>query len=185
MKRFLLIIGSVFALLMPTRAYADIIFTPFAGVTFGGDAPSSKFNWGGNVTLMGAVVGIELDFGYSPNFFNQDTGTAVISDSNVVTLMGNLIVGVGRGPFRPYVSGGLGLLRSDVEAGTLFDTNSVNDFGFNVGGGVFMFFTKHFGIRGDIRYFRSLLDPSDDNDLDVFLGSIDFWRGVGGVSFKF
>ena len=30
-----------------------------------------------------------------------------------------------------------------------------NDFGWNVGGGMFIFFGDHFGIRGDIRYFHA------------------------------
>ena len=185
MKRLFLVVCSVVLLLVPVRANADIIFTPFAGVTFGGDAPSNQFTWGGNITLMGAVVGLELDYSYTADFFNEQPGTALVTGSNVTSLMGNIIAGVGVGPVRPYVSGGLGLLRSRVDSESLFDTDSVNDFGFNVGAGVMGFFTKHVGFRGDVRYFRTLLDPDNDNALDVFVGKLDYWRGVGGLSFKF
>ena len=36
-------------------------------------------------------------------------------DSNVMTFMGNLVIGIGGGPVRPYVVGGVGLIRSAVD----------------------------------------------------------------------
>src|SRR4029078_9742859 len=119
------------------------------------------------VTLpgMGAgVVGFELDFGYSPNFFETGTASnnnfAFTNDSNVITLTGNAIVGIpvgGHGPpIRPYVFGGVGLIRSNVQDfGQPFDVTTKNDFGFDVGGGVMGFFTQNVGLRGDFPSFRS------------------------------
>ena len=37
---------------------------------------------------------------------------------------------------------------------------------------------------GDLRYFRSLQDAEPDNDLDLSLGSFDFWRGSVGLTFR-
>ena len=57
----------------------------------------------------------------------------------------------------PFVSGGAGLMRASVTSpGDLFDEVTRNDFALNVGGGLNGYFNDHVGLRGDIRYFRSL-----------------------------
>ncbi len=69
---------------------------------------------------MGAgIFGFEVDFGYAPNFFESTEGDADFDygDSNVTTLMANVILGIPIGGqtglgIRPYVSGGVGLIRS-------------------------------------------------------------------------
>ena len=66
----------------------------------------------------------------------------------------------------------------------LFNDLSTNDLGVNVGGGLNAQFNDKFGMRGDIRYFRSLQDNEADNDLDLSLGSFDFWRGTVGLTFR-
>ena len=58
------------------------------------------------------------------------------------------------------------------------------DFGFNAGAGIMGFFNDNVGIRGDIRFFRSLQDVDPDG-LDLELGGFKFWRGTVGVTFKF
>ena len=54
----------------------------------------------------------------------------------------------------------------------------------NIGAGINGQFTDNVGIRGDVRYFRSLQDNEPDNDLDLSLGSFDFWRGTVGMTFR-
>ena len=56
--------------------------------------------------------------------------------------------------------------------------------GVNAGAGVIFLVSEHVGIRGDARYFRSLQDV-DFGDLSVSLGSLDFWRAYGGLTFSF
>jgi opacity protein-like surface antigen len=143
---------------------------------------------------MGAgVVGFELDFGYSPNFF--ETGTAgnefdLANDSNVTTLTANAIIGIPiggttGGSVRPYVVGGVGLIRSNLgDAGDLFDVRSKNDFGFDVGGGIMGFFNSNVGLRGDVRYFRTF-SGSSDTVTGLALSDFNFWRGSVGLSLKF
>ena len=186
----------------PRTASADWVFTPFLGWNFNGSAGlegtgeavsgdlEKKIDFGFSLAGMGAgAVGFEIDFGYSPNFFlsaDEDLG----NDSNVTTLTANAIFGIpigGQrgGSVRPYVVGGVGLIRSNVgDAGEFFDVQTKNDFGFDVGGGVMGFFNSNVGIRGDVRYFRSLQDNEPDNDLDLSLGSFDFWRGTVGLTFR-
>ena len=104
------------ALLLPGStaqpARADWLFTPSLGAAFGGDAPSQPITYGGSAAFLRAgVVGVEFDAAVTPDFFGNDTPS--IGDSNVTTVMGNLMlaVPVGEPGIRPYVSGGVGLIR--------------------------------------------------------------------------
>jgi opacity protein-like surface antigen len=187
-------------MLLPTPARADWMLSPFLGTTFGSqlndsddpdDEYANKINYGATLTYMGGgIIGFEIDFGYSPEFFEpNDEDFDLVGDSNLTTLMANLVLGapIGgqTGPgVRPYASGGVGMMRSKLESvGELFSVDS-NSFGMNVGGGVIGFFSDNVGIKGDLRFFRSLTDLSDDN-LDVDLGTFRFWRGIGAVVFRF
>lgn len=185
-----------------TPASADWLLTPYLGVTFGSGVEfadlvdfgdfEKKTTYGGTLTWMGAgIVGFEADFGVTPDFFELPTGPIDIDfgDTNVTTLMGNVVVGapIGgtSGPgFRPYGSVGLGLLRSRIDASDLFDDVDSNELGINLGGGAHIFFSDSIGIRGDLRYFRSLQDDGEDL-IDLDLGSFDFWRATVGVTFRF
>lgn len=183
----------------PSRAAADWLFTPFVGATFGGNAEvggtgddfknefERKINYGASLAWLGAgTFGFEADFGYSPNFFRADDNSSkfnLVGDGNVTTLMGNLMVAAPAGPIRPYASGGIGLLKSKVDSAGQFLDASRNDLGYDVGGGL-MAMGGNVGIRGDVRYFRSL-QSNDANSIDFSLGSFKFWRGTVGVTFKF
>jgi Outer membrane protein beta-barrel domain len=189
----------------PGKASADWLFTPFVGWNWGGTAGFTdiagdfeddferRSNFGASLAWMGAgALGFEVDFGYAPNFFENTAGEDDFEygDSNVTTLMANLMVGVpfgGQSGFgiRPYASGGLGIIKSQIEdADDLFDVDST-DWGLNVGGGVNAFFSDRFGLRGDVRYFRSLQDNEPDDEVDLALGSFNYWRGTVGVVFRF
>ncbi len=189
----------------PRTASADWTLTPFIGWNFGGSADlastngrgffSNKFekklDYGASLTSMGSgALGFEVDFGYSPNFFETSTeasGFRFTNTSNVTTLMGNLVVGGHAGAVRPYAVAGVGLLRTNVQdfAG-VFSATTKNDFGLDVGGGVMGFFSDNVGLRGDVRYFRGFRGTSDsDNPSGLALSDFKFWRGSLGVSFKF
>jgi opacity protein-like surface antigen len=186
--------------LAPAKASADWLFTPFIGGTFGGSAKvsglgddlKSDFNqtltYGGSLAgLGGGIVGFEVDFGYSPNFFGGDANDSLnlVGDGNVTTLMGNLMIAGPRAAVRPYVVGGVGLIKTRVDSADQFLTNvSNNDFGFDVGGGVIFSFSHDVGIRGDVRYFRGITN-NDSEGVDLRLGSFQFWRGTVGVTFRF
>ena len=110
--------------------------------------------------------------------------------------MGNLVVGCRtRRGVRPYVVGGVGLIRTNVDdIGSVFDVNTKNDFGLDVGGGVMGFFSKNVGLRGDIRYFRGFRgtqrqqqpDGPDAQRLQVLArvhsaASFRFWHDYTGL----
>jgi opacity protein-like surface antigen len=196
-------LGTLLVGTAPRPASADWLFTPFVGANFGGNANFGDFNdfddeverrvdFGASLGWMGkGIVGFEVDFGYSPNFFQDTIGDAnfEFGDSNVTTLMANVLVGAPIGGqhgagIRPYASGGVGLIRASATGSTFFRDLTTNDFGLNVGGGVQGFFTDNIGIRGDVRYFRSLQDNEPDDELDLGLSDFDFWRGTVGVTFR-
>jgi opacity protein-like surface antigen len=197
------------AAVAPAKASADWLFTPFIGMNFGGSATfndafgdfedefEKRSTFGASLAWMsGGIGGFEIDFGYSPNFFESTEGDADFEygDNNVTTIMANLVLGAPIGGqsgigIRPYASGGIGLIRSHLsDAEDLFDDLTSNDLGINAGAGIAGFFSDKVGIRGDIRYFRSLKDDpdgDDDIDLDLALGSFKFWRGSVGITFRF
>ena len=80
-------------------ARADGLFIPFVGVNFGGDAgggfgdavDASRLNWGASLAWMGAgIIGVEGDFGYSPDFF----GKTDLGGTSVWTAFGNVLLGI-------------------------------------------------------------------------------------------
>ncbi len=165
-------------------AYAETFVTPFAGATFGKDAPTSKFSTGVSLTSMDNVAGLEIELGYTPDFFNQQRGDAIVSNSNVTSLMANLVIGPGHGPVKPYVVGGVGLLRSHVGGGgSFFDSITTNDWGVDLGAGILVRIGRGVDVRGDLRYFRSL-QKSDPGSFSLALGNFDFYRGTIGVAFR-
>lgn len=199
--RTALVLAVLGATAQPARA--DWLLSPFVGMNFGGNASfgdvgdfednlEKKAVFGGAFTWMGGgIFGVEADFGFAPNFFENTSGDSdfEFGDSNLTTLMGNAVFGIPvggtKGPgVRPYGSAGLGLIRSSIDGNELFDDVSASDLGVNIGGGAHVFFNDRIGLRGDIRYFRSLQDNEPDDNLDLELSDFDFWRVTVGVTFR-
>lgn len=178
--------------LAPGAARADWLFTPNIGAGFGGDASGREhLTYGASIGWMGAgIFGWEADFAYTPEFFEgDDDDIDLFSDSNVTSFMANALVGIpvgGQtgGGFRPYVTGGLGVMQHSLgDADDLFEVDN-SEFGFNLGAGAIGFASDHIGFRGDVRYYRSFEDPDEDNEFDIGVGNFDFWRGTAGVTFR-
>jgi opacity protein-like surface antigen len=179
----------VSSLLATREASAQVIISPFLGYNFGGDAgcpeitgcSDKNLNWGASIGAVGRIVGMELEFGYADNFFGESNAFK----SNVLTVTGNFLLAPRFGPVQPYGAIGLGLIKAetDLTSSSLVDT-SINDFGWDVGGGLMVFFGKHVGARGDLRYFHSFqarqligLQPTEEK--------LDFGRLAGGIVFRF
>jgi opacity protein-like surface antigen len=198
------IVAFIVSAAAPGKASADWLFTPFIGMNWGGaanfgdvgdfdDEFEKRGNFGASLAYMGAgAIGFEIDFGWAPNFFENTTGEGdfEFGDSNVTTLMANLTVGAPIGGqsglgIRPYASGGVGLIKSRIGTAEDFFNVDSTDWGFNLGAGVAGFFTDNVGLRGDVRYFRSLQDNEPDDELDIALSDFRFWRGTVGLTFRF
>jgi opacity protein-like surface antigen len=154
---------AIGACLVPAPARADWTLSPFAGAQLG-----------------------EVDLGYAPEFFTQN---GFLTERRMITIMGNAVAGIpwgGSESFKPYVSGGLGVIHPKVsEAGGLV-TLDRRTFGMNVGGGATGWINRSVGLRGDVRYFRGLRSSDDDaNAFGVDLSTFHFWRTSAGLSVRF
>ena len=187
---FFLLAGAVTA----SPARADGFLVPFFGVNFGDNSRSAisdavdadRFNWGASLGYMGGgVLGLEMDIGYSPDFH----GRTDLGGSSVFTAMGNVLIGIPIGGqsgvgIRPYVLGGLGMIRSEFNAlGDLLSFDNSKP-GWNFGGGAMFFFGTHVGLRADVRYFRtfSAIDLVDTVERQ---GRLDFSRASTGLILRF
>src|SRR5262245_27204508 len=152
----------------PQQARAEGFLNPWAGVVFGNDSAEKKFgSFGVAVGDTGHIVGFEVNFGYAPDLFDE------VVDNSELDLMANIMIGpmVGDNGYgvRPFVGGGLGVIR------TSFADESEADLGFNAGGGLFINFSPRIGVRGDLRYFRTISDSSVE---------LDFWRAQLGITIR-
>ena len=188
LKTFILI-AAIAIVSAPTEARAEGYVSPWAGINWGtgNNVDHGRGAFGVNAGSMGAgIVGGEVGFGYSPSFFgtNNDFG-----HNTVIDLMGNLIVGVpvggtrGKG-IRPFVTGGIGLVRTQIDGGTFATVSSRNNMlGWNAGAGVMGYFNDHVGVRSDLRYTRGFEDLVTGNTSIDLTGDnqLHYWRLQFGV----
>src|SRR4030095_10068867 len=167
----------------PARAQGFV--SPFIGYNFGGDSgcveitncEDKNLNWGVGVGALGSIFGGELEFAFIPDFFGESN----TQSSSVFTLMGNFMLAPKFGPVQPYGTIGLGLIKTHAELTlpNVLDADN-NNFGWNTGGGLFITFNDHFGIRGDVRYFHAF-EALDILGLNLGDTKIDYGRLSGGV----
>jgi opacity protein-like surface antigen len=179
-----LALTSLALALLVTPAAAETVLTPFAGVAYGGATDRSRPAYGGSIAFIGGTSGFEIELGVVPEFFGDESSSALFNENNVVSAMGSFMLVFPAGGARIYGVAGGGLLRTRLEVlSSLFDASS-NDFGIDVGGGILLDLSPSLGLRGDVRYFRSLSDISI-GDLDLDIGSVDYWRITGGLTLRF
>jgi opacity protein-like surface antigen len=185
----LIIASAAAVILAPMQARADGFVTPWVGSAFGSNIKNGQATIGVSAGGMGAgIIGGEADFGWSPSFFGTKSD---FGSNTVLNLMGNLIIGVPIGGthgagVRPYVVGGVGLIRSQIDGGTIARvSSSENMFGWDAGAGVMGYFSDHVGLRGDVRYLRATSDLTTHVDsIDINGDKLHFWRATIGVTFR-
>jgi hypothetical protein len=187
MRKLILALVGVCSIAAAAPAYADWSVAPFAGGNFSGDATHKNRAVGIAGGWMHGWLGVEGDFGWAPEFFEQD---GFKTAREVTTVMGNAIVAVPyikRDGFQPYVSGGFGVIRPRLsEPAGVFTLAGKNKLGTNIGGGANLFLNRGVGIRGDVRYFRGLREEeSDANDFGLDLSTFHFWRVSLGLAVRF
>jgi len=186
----LIISASTALVFTPATAHAEGYVSPWVAANTGSGSSTMNFDTGRAAVGVQAgamgkgIIGGELGFGWSPSFFGT---TNDFGNNSVIDVMGNLIVGVPvggtHGPgIRPYVTAGLGLIRTQVDGGTIVRVSSSNnDLGWNAGGGVMGYFSDHVGLRGDVRYLRNIQNNSTATNIDFDPGSFHFWRASIGL----
>ena len=187
--KFLVLTAALAVTLAPALAHAEGYVSPWVAANAGtrfGDFDNGRAGFGVDAGGMGkGIIGGELDFGFSPSFFGTKS---VFGNNSVIDLMGNVIVGVPVGGtrgagVRPFVTGGFGLIRTQVDGLNNIDASN-NMAGWNLGAGVMGYFNDHVGLRGDVRYLRSFEDTNTGINIIDFnqAGQFHFWRaGVGVV----
>lgn len=163
----ILVVAALAAVCTPRQARAEGYINPWGGIIFADGAKKSLSSFGAAIGDSGSKMGIDVNFGYTPDF--TDGGS---DKDRVIDLMAGVAAGpqLGRGTqtIRPTVVGGVGLLRTQPGGG-----DASNDFGFNVGGGILAYFSEKIGIRVDVRYYRTLNGSE--------LGEFDFTRVQFGL----
>jgi hypothetical protein len=176
-------------------AHADFFFTPFAAVKFAGEtsiidlesgAGNTKFALGGMAGFLSdGLFGVEADVAYVPRFFERSTGN-LVARSHVFTFMGNVMVAAPRSvtqySLRPFVSGGAGLMRLNIDdRANLIPVDSTL-FGVNVGGGAMGPLTNSFDVRFELRWFKSVTT----GDVVPLLprSALSFWRAAIGLTIR-
>ena len=128
------VVGLILVLGIASPSFAQGYISPLIGFDFGGDSgcpeitscEDRNLNLGVSVGALGGFLGTELEFAYAKDFFGEIPGLS----SNVLTLMGNVMLAPRFGPAQPYALIGLGLIKThaDVNATDLLDTDN-NHFG--------------------------------------------------------
>lgn len=195
MRTFRVVLSIMLLAVSAAPARADGFVTPFYGFNFGGDSANCRAfsscedkrkNFGVSIGMMGPVFGFEEDISWAKDFF----GRAPNVDNSVFTLMSNLLIGIGVGPVQPYFLVGAGLIRPHASSDLRkFDTKN-NSLGYDLGAGVNGYFSRHVGIRGDVRRFHALQDMNipllgDIVDQIFVTRKLDFWRASVGLSLRY
>jgi outer membrane protein with beta-barrel domain len=190
--------AAVSILLTANAAAAQGYVTPSIGFTFANPSAQGRADF---VADLGWVsprdpFGVELDVMYAPSFFGNE---GPYGQNSVTTVMGNVIVAGGGGggggygfgrrrrlsSVRPYLSGGIGVIHEVVTTPVAARRIANSDLGLNAGVGVMAFSRRSIGVRGDLRYFRDLVDNQSGNTTNIDFGSFHFWRGSIGVILSF
>lgn len=189
----ILLLSGLFSVAAVRGASAEGFISPFLGYNFSGDSgcpnitgcEDKHLNYGVSFGALGSVVGFEEEFAYTNDFF----GKTANGGSTVITLMSNFMLAPKLGPVQPYGLAGVGLIRTTVDQNVLQTSSSdENQFGWDIGGGLMVFFNAHVGLRGDIRYFHSfqVLDLSNlPPGLQLGGNKLDYGRASGAFVFKF
>ena len=195
--RRVLLLTAFFLCAGRVDARADFLITPFIGSAFAGSttlldldtgAASAK-HWtfgGGAAWLSDQVLGVEADFAMVPGFFENSSGTGLITGSRVTTLTGNVLaalpLSVSRESLRPYVTGGLGLIHATAD--DLIGLNESGDWlGLQVGAGAIGLISERTGVRFDLRHSRAL---SRDTTLrGERTSKLSFWRATVGFTLRY
>jgi hypothetical protein len=188
MTKMCLVCAAAAVCSAPAQIRAEGYISPWIGLNVASPIDDGHTAFGVTTGYMGGgIFGFEADVGYTPDVFGSH---APLRADSAITVMGNAIVGVPIGGthgagVRPFVSAGLGVVRTRSEEGTIGDvTRSTNGFDYNIGVGMMGFFSDHFGMRGDVRYLGVLEDTNRGAGVDLDATRLRHWRVSAGVTFR-
>ena len=190
-------LAMLLLLLAPVPAWAEWQIKPFLGVTFGGDTTFVDFEHAaGNANavigvtgvVLGEVIGIEGDVGYSPGFFQSGNQHLVVG-SSVTTLSGNIVIALPRRlaqySLRPYVVGGGGFVHVRINPGLGVLQVSSTLPALDVGAGATGFLTDRIGLNWDVRRFGSFGGTDEGRGLSFGPEQLTFWRATMAIAIRY
>jgi opacity protein-like surface antigen len=163
---------------------------PFAGATAGtrtgfidldGAESLRKFTIGAAAGWQGdRWFGVEGELALLPAFFESEIG--LVKSSRVTTANGNVVISPWRtNRVRPYVTIGAGLVRVHIaDVADVFTTSATLP-AINGGAGVRIDLRSRFGLRGDVRYFRTRFDEPPPSTASLGERFLQTWRISAGV----
>jgi hypothetical protein len=178
-------------LLSSPVAAAEKQIRGFVGLTFAGEttfvdaeqaAGGPNRLIGASAALIGEVVGIEADVGWSPGFFQSgDSTTTLVSHSGVTTVMGNVIVAMPKRlteyTLRPYAVAGMGLMHLRIDHPFAVLPVSENLPSIALGGGAIGFVSRNVGVAWDVRRISSVKSAAAVTGITIGgPGRLSFWR---------
>ena len=153
------------------------LITAHIGASAGGDVEGRAVTPGASMSVIdGSGVGAELDIGHS-----REIDETRFSSSAITSFTVNVIGTWQASVVRPFVVGGVGLLRVRAELPAVGLAVNRTDWAFDAGGGVLYMLNDIFGVRGEVRYFR-FVQRHDDLPLRDN-GFFDYWRTSIGATF--
>jgi len=186
MRWFGLVLTTAFAVLSSRAEGAEKQLRPFAAVTFGSDTTfvvaqgATKLAIGVGGDFLWDIVGIDVDLGHTPGFF--ETNELVLS-SSVTTVTGSVVLTLPRHvtgySLRPYFVSGGGFMRvriSDTFEALLVRATLPT---FDIGGGATGFVSDRWGLNWDVRYFRG--SSREAKGLSIGSEQLSFWRASMAV----
>jgi hypothetical protein len=189
------LVGILLAVSRASAHAADRQIQPFIAVSLGArttftllDTAVQKANvvFGARALVLGEIVGVEVDVGHAPGFF-QSTDNLVLH-SRLTTLTGNIVVAMPRRlteyTLRPFFVGGGGVMvaRAEDFLGILPVSDTLP--AIDVGGGVSGFVTAKVGVAWDLRYFRSVAG-NDQSGESPFGQRLSFWRASMALALRY
>jgi hypothetical protein len=166
----------------------QFVISGLVGGNFGSSVEEGSLNFGGAFDyLRNGQFGFQFLADFNPNANLQRN---LPGDTKLNSYMFNAIAAAPMGidgRWQPYISGGVGLLTLNQDAGDEFEEVFATDneqFGANVGVGL-MAFQDWIGFRADVRYYTGLGDDADDVTPELSLANLGYWRGNVGLSFRF
>ena len=183
-------------LLSPVDSSAEWQVRPFLGVSFGGEttfvdlagaAGTPNAVIGVNGAWLSDVIGIEVDFGRAPGFF-QSGDQQLVRGNSATTLTGNVILTVPRHlteyTLGPYFVVGAGLMHAHVD--DLLGLLSVDSTlpALDVGGGVTGYLSDRIGVIWDARYFSSVGERKE-RGFSFGTEQLSFWRASMGLVIRY
>jgi hypothetical protein len=181
----------------PAPVAAEWQIKPFVGLTFGGgttfvdpEHAAGRANLVVGVTgaLLGAVLGVDADFGRAPGFF-QSGAQDLVLNSSVTTLTGNVVIALPRRlseyTLRPYLVGGVGLIHAQIDGrlGALRVSSTLPAMDF--GAGATGFLTDRVGLSWEVRRFQSFGGQGQVRGVSFGEEELSFWRANMAVALRY